>query len=149
MADPVLIRFVPDIEGARNYKAPSGRVYRFGGAARERYVMPEDVDFFVSRREFTLAQTAPQPPKVAAKATPQPPETVPKGPTSVPQASKSDAQSLTDVKGIGPASAKKLREAGIATVADIWKQTPEDLAKVLGFSLGRTRGIIANAMEEL
>lgn len=142
MADPVLIRFVPDIEGARNYKAPSGRVYRFGGAARERYVMPEDVDFFVSRREFALVQAAPPPPKVAAKATPQAPETVP-------QASKSDAQSLTDVKGIGPASAKKLREAGIATTADIMKQTPEDLAKVLGFSLGRIRGIIKNAMELL
>jgi predicted flap endonuclease-1-like 5' DNA nuclease len=54
---------------------------------------------------------------------------------------------LTDVKGIGPASAKKLREAGIATAADIMKQTPEGLAKVLGFSLGRTREIIKTVME--
>ncbi len=147
MADPVLIRFVPDIDGARNYKAPSGRVYRFGGSARERYVMPEDVDFFVSRREFALVQTkvgplgiAPQPPMVAAKVALQPSETVP-------QVSKSDAPSLTDVKGIGPASAKKLREAGIVTIGALALGDPERVAEILGFSFVKTGKIIEVAKE--
>lgn len=136
MAEPVLIRFLPDIQGKRNFKAPSGRAYRFGGSSRERYVLPQDVDFFVQRADFALVQTAPSPPSM--------PPVRKRAPDAPPQ-----EKALTDVSGIGPASARKLKEAGITTISDIMNQTPEDLAKILGFSLERTRKIIQNSLEHL
>jgi len=136
MAEPVLIRFLPNIQGKRNYKGPSGRVYRFGGSSRERYVLGQDVDFFVQRADFVLVQTAPTPPSMPPRRK-RPPDTPPK------------EKSLTDVTGIGPASARKLKAAGIATVAAVMDKTPEELAKILGFSLGRTREIIKSALEHL
>lgn len=139
MADPKLIRFLPDIQGKRNFKAPSGRVYRFGGSARERYVLAEDVDFFVSRIEFALVEMAPSPPSIPPERL-SPSTDIPKAPTE---------KALTDITGIGPASARKLKEAGITTTSAILEQTPEELAKILGFSIGRTRSIIQAAVEEL
>lgn len=53
--------------------------------------------------------------------------------------------SLTRVKGIGPASAKKLTSAGIPTAEALAAATPEQLAAVPGFGPLRAGQILENA----
>lgn len=149
MAEPILVRYTGPSVGKRTFRgAVSGSIYRFGGGPhRERYVRPEDVDALVSRTDFEVATVPPAPPKPRVVAKAAAPPTPAEHPLLEPE--KPKAVALTDVTGIGPASARKLKAAGITTMAAIMEKTPEELAPILGFSLGRTREIIKNAMEHL
>jgi len=52
-----------------------------------------------------------------------------------------DPENLTDLDGIGPARADKLRDAGFETVADVRSASQDELADVLGSDLaGRVKG---------
>lgn len=135
MAEPVLMRYIGPSVGKRLYKV-HGRHYRVGGGGhRDFYVMAEDVDFFASRVDFEVVGKPPPPPQArptvepgsqAVAEVPPPPEIKP----------------LTEVKGIGPASARKLKEAGIGTVGALTMADPERVADILGFSLNRVKKII-------
>ena len=48
---------------------------------------------------------------------------------------KKEGKPVTDVEGIGPATAEKLAKADIETVEDLAKADPEELAKSTGFPL--------------
>lgn len=52
-----LIEYTGERLGAVNYRAPSGVVYRFSkGADSRKYVRAEDIDYFISRSDFRVAQ---------------------------------------------------------------------------------------------
>lgn len=136
MADPVLIRYIGGAVGKRIYKGPSGGAYRFDAHQVEMYVRAEDVDFFAQRRDFVIVEVAPPPPKV--KKTPPPP-----APTET--VIFEAVPSLSNIKGIGLASEKKLKEAGITRIAEVALMSPEALGKVLGLAQSRIAKIVESA----
>ncbi|MFB0523843.1 MAG: helix-hairpin-helix domain-containing protein [Candidatus Bathyarchaeia archaeon] len=52
---------------------------------------------------------------------------------------------LTEVKGIGPKTAEKLREAGIENASDLADSNPETIAKALSLSEERSSSLIEDA----
>jgi DNA repair protein RadC len=56
---------------------------------------------------------------------------------------------LVRVKGIGPTSATRLRDAGVSSIEDIAKSTPEELAWIKGIGDISAKHIIENAREIL
>lgn len=55
--------------------------------------------------------------------------------------------SLNLVKGIGPATAEKLADAGVASAEDLAASTPDQLAAVPGFGESRAKQVIAHARQ--
>ena len=53
---------------------------------------------------------------------------------------------VREVKGVGPKTAKNLREAGIETANKLADSSPESVMKATGFSRKKTSNIIGNAM---
>ena len=58
-------------------------------------------------------------------------------------------QPLTAVAGIGDATARRLRESGIASVADLVAAGPDRLAVLPGFSAARAATVLAAAQMAL
>lgn len=54
----LLIEYTGAKGGTQQYRAPSGTVYRFGGADRVKYVRPEDVQMFTARPDFRQVEPA-------------------------------------------------------------------------------------------
>lgn len=52
---------------------------------------------------------------------------------------------LTDVNGVGPARAKKLRTAGVKTPAQLARLQPETVAKKAGISKERAKKLVSSA----
>ncbi len=55
------------------------------------------------------------------------------------------SESLTDIKGVGPVTAKKLSEAGVASIAEIAEMRPEDLGPTVGASVASAEKWIESA----
>jgi predicted flap endonuclease-1-like 5' DNA nuclease len=75
-----------------------------------------------------VAEKVPTPNKTPKPATPSA--------TKTPKPKK-DRSDLTQVKGIGPATEKKLKDAGITTIDQIANPSTEDLEKLKAFSSSR------------
>ncbi|MBD3227070.1 MAG: hypothetical protein GF329_02695 [Candidatus Lokiarchaeota archaeon] len=56
---------------------------------------------------------------------------------------------LIRVKGIGPKSASRLKDAGVKSIEDIAKSTPDELAWIKGIGDRSARHLIENAREIL
>ena len=54
---------------------------------------------------------------------------------------------LTEVRGIGPRSAERLRAHGVSTVEQLILLRPEELSSILGVSLARAREILMDAKD--
>ncbi len=56
--DYVIIEYVGPNRGARNFRGPSGQVYRFSATETEqrKYVQGDDVEFFTSKRDFRVIE---------------------------------------------------------------------------------------------
>lgn len=57
-----------------------------------------------------------------------------------------DGRPVTDVKGVGPATAEKLSKAGIATLHDLAHADPAKVVEVSGGSVDKAKGWIADAL---
>ncbi|HNT30234.1 MAG TPA: transcription termination factor NusA [bacterium] len=56
---------------------------------------------------------------------------------------------LTDIKGVGPKAAEKLKEAGFETVASVAEAEPDELAKIDGISLKKAEAYIEAAKKRI
>ncbi len=69
-------------------------------------------------------------------------------PTSTePAADQEVTAELTEIKGIGPARAEQLSEAGIGGVAEFVRADPSSLAEAVGVNQGTVKGWQKNALE--
>ena len=88
----------------------------------------------------SMAPKSKVPKKAKAKAAPAPAEAPAKAPTKVPAKTKAkithlaDPSDLTRVKGIGPATQKKMKEAGLTTIGQIAYPSTEDEEKLKAFA---------------
>lgn len=85
------------------------------------------------------ASTAAKSPAAATKAAPKKAATAARKPAAKPAAAKrapkpKDKSDLTQVKGIGPATARKMKEAGITSVDQIANPSDADKEKLQAFS---------------
>lgn len=78
-------------------------------------------------------QPSSEPPVDVPVESPAPQESLPS--SAVPL--RGEAADFTVLRGIGPAMARRLSEAGIVTFAEMAELTPEELARILGWSLER------------
>lgn len=79
--------------------------------------------------------TAAKSPASASKSSPQKATNTTKKPAAPKRAPKpKDKSDLTQIKGIGPATARKMKEAGITSVDQIANPTAEDQEKLQAFS---------------
>ena len=60
----------------------------------------------------------------------------------------SEEYGLTDIKGIGPATASKLEGAGIKTVEQLAIMRPEELKSILGITLKAAKDMINDALDK-
>ena len=75
------------------------------------------------------APREPEPPTFRVVTPPPPP----------PPAGTDDPEDLTAIKGVGPATAGRLREAGVGTVEDLVAADPDALAAATGLAADRIR----------
>lgn len=79
---------------------------------------------------------------VTAPREPEPPTfrvVTPPPPTPVPPAEAGDPDDLTAIRGVGPVTAGRLRDAGIGTVDDLVAADPDALAAATGLAADRIR----------
>ncbi len=65
--------------------------------------------------------------------------------TAEPAATNAPPDDLTQVKGIGPTYARRLREAGIESLAQLTAVSPSDLAQILDSNESRAAAILTAA----
>lgn len=70
--DYLIAEYVGSQAGSMVYRAPSGQQYRFGGSEgeRQRYIMPQDADFFVKLADFRIARPAAPEPELTPEPEP-------------------------------------------------------------------------------
>ena len=82
---------------------------------------------------------------IAAPQDPEPPrfKVVP------PPPAPSDSDDLTEISGIGPVFAGRLRDAGISTFSDVAGASPARLAEITGAPEGRAAAWVAAASAQV
>lgn len=140
--DMVLIEYIGGNVGVMTWDSPNGNRYRFGGSRSLAYVRASDVTWFLNLRKNT---------RPLFRKVEEPEE---EGPTTKEEPTVEtqvglDHKDLTEIKGIGEATAEKLRSGGYLTIEEVAEADVTELAELTGIVEGFAQKHISEAKRVL